>query len=64
MKKLNKNNKNIHNGDCILAKKKKIFYHQRSRKSCVIREAKTKFFAITVNWYKYQFDGSKLLKIK
>ena len=23
--KLNKNNKNIHNGDCILAKKKKIF---------------------------------------
>ena len=53
--KLNKNNKNIHNDDCILAKKKKkLFYHQRTKKSYVIGEAKTKFFATTVNWYKYQ----------
>ena len=28
-KKLNKNNKNIHNVDCILAKKK-LFYHQKT----------------------------------
>ena len=32
-KKLNKNNKNIHNSDCILAqKKKKLFYHQKTKK--------------------------------
>ena len=47
IKKLNKNNKNIHNSDCILAKK--LFYHQRTKKLCVIGEVKTKFFAITVN---------------
>ena len=35
-------------------KKKKQFYHQRTKKSCVIGEAKTKFFATIVNWYKYQ----------
>ena len=37
-------------------KKKKLFYHQRTKKSCVIEETKTKtkFFATTVNWYKYQ----------
>ena len=46
--------KNIHNGDCILAKKKKLFYHQRTKKSYVIGEAKAKFFVTTVNWYKYQ----------
>ena len=51
--KLNKNNKNIHNDDWILAKKKQ-FYHQRTKKSCVIGEAKTKFFTTTVNQYKYQ----------
>ena len=47
-------------------KKKKIFYHQRTKKSCVIEETKTKtkFFATTVNWYKYQFNYKKLLKIK
>ena len=51
--KLNKNNKNIHNGDCILAKKQ--FYHQiTKKKSCVIGEVKTKFFATTVNWYKWE----------
>ena len=55
-KKLNKNIKNIHNGDCILApkKKKKLFYHQRTNKTCVIGEAKAKFFATIVNWYNYQ----------
>ena len=41
--------KNIHNGDCILAKKKKLFYHQRTKKSYVIGEAKPKFFVTTVN---------------
>ena len=53
--KLNKNNKNIHNGNCILVKKN-LFYHQRIKKSCIIGEVKTKFFAITVNWYKYQLN--------
>ena len=58
--KLNKNNKNIHNGDCILAKYIYIyiyiyiFYHQKAKKTCVIREVKTKFFITIVNWYKYQ----------
>ena len=33
-------------------KKKKQFYHQRTKKSCVIKKAKAKFFATTVNWYK------------
>ena len=35
-------------------KNKKLFYHQRTKNSCVIREAKVKLFATTVNWYKYQ----------
>ena len=35
-------------------KKKKLFYHQRTKKSYVIGEAKAKFFVTTVNWYKYQ----------
>ena len=35
-------------------KKKKLFYHQRTKKSCVIGEVKAKFFATTINWYKYQ----------
>ena len=35
-------------------KKKKKFYHERTKKSCVIGEAKTNFFATTVNMYKYQ----------
>ena len=51
--KLNKNNKNIYNSDCILAKKQ--LYHQRTKKYCVIGEAKIKFFATTLNWYKCQF---------
>ena len=33
----------------IVFKKKKLFYHQRIKKSCVIGEAKAKFFATTVN---------------
>ena len=36
------------------SKKKKTILLQRTRKSCVIGEVKAKFFAITVNWYKYQ----------
>ena len=44
---------------------KKLFYHQRTKKSWVIGEAKAKFVATIVNWYKYQLvDCSKLLKIK
>ena len=35
-------------------KKKNLFYHQRTKKSYVIGEAKAKFFATIVNWYKYQ----------
>ena len=49
IKKFNKNNKNIHNSDCILTKKKKLFHHQRTRKSSVIGEIKANFFATTVN---------------
>ena len=62
--KLNKNNKNIHNSDCILAKKNKknLFYHQRTKKSGVIGEIKTKFFATTINWYKYQFTVASCKK--
>ena len=49
-------------------KKKKLFYHQRTKNSCIIGEAENKFFAIIVNWYKYQLtipvNCSKLLKIK
>ena len=35
-------------------KKKKKIYHQRTKKSCVIGEAKAKCFAAIVNGYKYQ----------
>ena len=59
--KFNKNNKNIHNGDCILANNK-LFYHQRTKKSCVIRKAKAKFFATIV--YLILVDCNKFLKIK
>ena len=38
-------------------KKKNLFYHQRTKKSYVIGEAKAKFFATTV-------DCNKSLKIK
>ena len=48
-----KNNKNIHNSYCILAKKN-YFTTKEPKKSCVIGEVKAKFFAITINWYKYQ----------
>ena len=62
--KLNKNNKNIHNSDCILAKKKKkkLLCHQRTKKSCVIGEVKAKFFATTVNQYKYQLTVASCQK--
>ena len=58
--KLNKNNKNIRHRDSILAKK--LFYHQRTKKSCIIGEAKAKFYATTVNQYKYQLTVA--IKIK
>ena len=38
----------------VFQPKKYIFYHQRTKKSFVIREVKANFFATTVNWYKYQ----------
>ena len=47
--KLNKNNKRIHNSNCILAK---ILF--TTKKPCSIGEVKTKCFATTINWYKYQ----------
>ena len=53
--KLNKNNKNINNGDCILAKKT-ILPPKNKKKSCVIGEVKAKFFATIVNWYKCQLS--------
>jgi len=46
-KNLTKTKKNIHNSDCILAKKKKNYF--TTKKLCVIREGKTKFFATKVN---------------
>ena len=65
--KLNKNNKNIHNDDYILAKKKTILPPKNKKIMC-IGESKAKFFPITVNKYKYQLtipvNCSKLLKIK
>ena len=42
--KINENNKSIHNDDFILVKK--LFYHQRTKKSCVIGEVKVKFFQL------------------
>ena len=46
-KNLSKNNKNIHNGDCILAKN--YFTTKKKKKPCVIGETKVKFFATTIN---------------
>ena len=37
----------------VFQQKIKPFYHQRTKKSCVIGRAKSKFFVITINWYKY-----------
>ena len=52
IQKFNKNNKNINNGDCILAKKKKNYFSTKEpKKSCVIREDKINFFATIINWY-------------
>ena len=47
IQKFNKNNKNINNGDCILAKKKKknYFSTKEPKKSCVIGEIKDNSFA-------------------
>ena len=45
--KLNKNNKNIHNSDCILAttkkKKKKLFYYQRTKNHVLLEKLKLNF---------------------
>ena len=38
----------------IFQQKKKTILPLKNQKSYVIGEAKTKFFATTVNWYKYQ----------
>ena len=38
----------------IVFQKKKLFYHQRTKKSCVIEKTKTKIFATTISQYKYQ----------
>ena len=35
-------------------RKKKLFYHQKTQKSCGIGEAKTIFFTIIINGYKDQ----------
>ena len=35
-------------------KKKNYFTNKEQKKSCVIGEAKIKFFVTTLNWYKYQ----------
>ena len=52
---LNKNNKNVHNCDCILAKKKKNYFTTKEPKNNVLLEKlKLIFFATTVNRYKYQ----------
>ena len=48
---IDKNNKIIHNSDCILATDIYIYisYHQITKKSCVIGEVKTIFFATIIN---------------
>ena len=51
-KKLNKNNKNIHNDDCILVKKN-YFTTKEPKNHVLLEKLKLIFFAITVNWYKY-----------
>ena len=38
----------------IVFQPKKIILSQKNKKSCVIGEIKTKFFATTANLYKYQ----------
>ena len=46
-KKLNKNNKNIHNGDCILAQKKKNYFTTKKPKNNVLLEKlKLKFLQL------------------
>ena len=37
----------------IVFQQKNYFTTKEQKKSCVIGEVETKFFAITVNWYKY-----------
>ena len=46
--KFNKNNKSIHNDDCILGKKN-YFTTKKPKETCDIKEAKAKCFATTVN---------------
>ena len=40
----------------VFQKKKIILSPKNQKKSCVFREIKAKFFATTVNWYKYQLN--------
>ena len=55
----------------ILFQPKKNYFTTKEQKNHVLLENKSKFFATTVNWYKYQLtivgihvDYSRLLKIK
>ena len=43
-KKINKNNKSIHNGDFILAKK--LFYHQRTKNHVLLEKLKLNFLQL------------------
>ena len=43
--------------------KKKTILPPENKKSCVIEEVKTKFFATTVNWYKTQLTVDDAQKI-
>ena len=38
----------------IVFQQQKKKNHQRTKKLCVIGETEVKFFATTINWYKYQ----------
>ena len=38
----------------IVFQQKNYFTNKKQKKACIIGEAKAIFFAITVNWYKYQ----------
>ena len=52
-KKLNKNNKNIHNGDCILAKKKKKNYFTTKKPKIYVLLEKLKLIFLQLQ-YKHQ----------
>ena len=47
--KFNKNNKNIHNGNCILAKKKTYFTTKEPKNNVLLEKLNFFFFTTTVN---------------